>query len=491
MNKIYLYIALAMTTGLAACSSDDNASEGTGGGQNTNNVVNLLPTQATKVAFTSNSVPLSNDVIVGWEDATKTTIDRNAEETSIKSTITDALSDLSKYNTDFMYYAETSDLEFEMYPILLSGSTPWRFQNHYLGLFFYDAGGNIQKQEIFNMGDPWNSLSSTQYIWNAEKGANDVIVTSKGVKVTVKQGYKFGFYWFGNNINNTESYDFYTKVGLNTVLPVNGSSTTSQIHAITFEKDGKTYLATEEWTDFNYDGIAFMFNKEIPTVASSETAPVIEPVIPSTPGEDPVDPVVSSNGGSVEVNLALNAEKATGDWKESHLSIHVRDTTDITLFLPVEAQYYCPKDDMMIVQKHDEAYQYNETATSTSMTINGNVVKLTVNYADNGITISTNGINADVLEYLRTTYGDGLTFEIRNYYNDGLDRTQLQQLLNNSTISFTNAPATYVSANGLSGGVEDALACKVKPQDIANRTEPASGIASAEEGSVLYLYPLK
>ena len=103
MNKIYLYIALAMTTGLAACSSDDNASEGTGGGQNTNNVVNLLPTQATKVAFTSNSVPLSNDVIVGWEDATKTTIDRNAEETSIKSTITDALSDLSKYNTDFMY----------------------------------------------------------------------------------------------------------------------------------------------------------------------------------------------------------------------------------------------------------------------------------------------------------------------------------------------------------------------------------------------------
>src|SRR5574344_285932 len=88
MNKIYLYIALAMTTGLAACSSDDNASEGTGGGQNTNNVVNLLPTQATKVAFTSNSVPLSNDVIVGWEDATKTTIDRNAEETSIKSTIT-------------------------------------------------------------------------------------------------------------------------------------------------------------------------------------------------------------------------------------------------------------------------------------------------------------------------------------------------------------------------------------------------------------------
>ena len=51
------------------------------------------------------------------------------------------------------------------------------------------------------------------------------------------------------------------------------------------------------------------------------------------------------------------------------------------------------------------------------MSINGNIVRLTTTYSQTGITISTSGINADVLKYLRNTYNDGLTFEITSYFN--------------------------------------------------------------------------
>lgn len=287
---------------------------------------------------------------------------------------------------------------------------------------------------------------------------------------------------------------------------------TSTTHAGTFVRNGKTYLGLEDWTDFDYQDLVFTCDKEIATVDGDDIyptpdEPVVDPVDPTEPDEpvvdpvdptepdkpvvepvDPADPEVVGGNGSVEINLALNAEHEQGDWVESHLSIHVRDTTDVTVFLPVSAEYYCPADDMMIVQKHDEAYQYNETAESVSMDINGNVVTLNVTFAENGITISTQGINADVLKYLRSMYGDGLTFEVRNYYNESVtNRSVLQNILNNSVVTFDTAPKIFVNAFGKTEDVVDPLACTVKPADEYGYSGPAEK-DSEHESALLYVY---
>lgn len=82
------------------------------------------------------------------------------------------------------------------------------------------------------------------------------------------------------------------------------------------------------------------------------------------------------------------------------------------------------------------------------MSISGNIVRLTTTYSQTGITISTTGINADVLKYLRNTYNDGLTFEITSYFNTkrvdangntvAVTREELQAMLNHLVHQYTS-----------------------------------------------------
>ncbi|MBR1809321.1 MAG: hypothetical protein IJ776_08040 [Paludibacteraceae bacterium] len=167
--------------------------------------------------------------------------------------------------------------------------------------------------------------------------------------------------------------------------------------------------------------------------------------------------------GEVEVNLSLNAEKTEDDYVVTKLSIHVRDTTDIEVFLPVDMHYYCDKDDMNIVlSNRDGVLQYNTYVETVSMDIAGNTVTLNVRFEDGGIVVSTRGINSGVLNYCRDTYQDGITFEIWNYYHDIL-RTDLQEILNRSTITFTASPGRYVNAYGVVEGDVNPLDCQVLP----------------------------
>lgn len=158
-----------------------------------------------------------------------------------------------------------------------------------------------------------------------------------------------------------------------------------------------------------------------------------------TEEEPEEEPQILANFGEIEVNLALNDEKENGDYVSSHLSIHVRDTTDILVYLPVAQEFYCPADDMAIVAKHDMEYAYQHDAT---ITIAGEEVHLYIEYEEDGITIFTEGINAEVLKYCRQMYQDGLTLEVWNYYN-GIDREGLKQALNMSTIEFAPEVGKY------------------------------------------------
>lgn len=191
-------------------------------------------------------------------------------------------------------------------------------------------------------------------------------------------------------------------------------------------------------------------------------------VIKLTPADDTTYGNESQGGdvnttfdGEVEVNLSVNAEKSEGDYIATKLSIHVRDTTDVEVFIPATAEYYCQADDVNVVLSHKlNAAEYNNVTNTNSMNykIAGQTITFTVAYELGGIRVTTSGINAIVLKYLRETYGDGITFEVWNYYNNSVTingttsdvtRGMLKnQFLNNSTVKFTSNPGQYVNAFG-------------------------------------------
>ena len=486
MTKNFLYLATAIVAMLfVACSNDnDNISPPV------SNTVEYAPVMKTRAVIASNGYDLSDEAIITWEQISTTSLDRAAERKICEEVLPELQGNVDKITTDFLFYAKDGDMEFEFYPVYANSGTV-----HDLGIFYYDIDGNMHSHII------WEQMDKESFFTTENKPGGQQEETCHGIKITVKQGYKFGFYWNGS-LNGGKPTTYYTSADMNEpVICTDGYGYNilpykyNQIHAGTFVRNGKTYLGIEDWTDFDYQDLVFTCNKEIATVDADSIIPTPVPTPDPTPDPtpeptpDPVDTIVSNNGGSVEVNLALNDEKEYGDWIESHLSIHVRDTTDVTVYLPVEAEYYCEMDDMAIILKHDEDFIYKETTEVLSMQIGEYDVTLTIVYSANGVTISTSGINAEILKYCREKYNDGITFEVYNYYNSALDREQLQAKLNNSTISFTNATKVYVNAFGYVDGAADDWACVVKPTDMEDRTlPPAEGVMSEREKSILYIY---
>lgn len=192
---------------------------------------------------------------------------------------------------------------------------------------------------------------------------------------------------------------------------------------------------------------------------------------------DPTEIETTSVTGHVEVNLSINAEREKDDYIFTKLSIHVRDTTDVEVFLPVPAEYYCEADDMNIVLSHRlELERHSPSSSYMEFEVDGQKVTTTVFFEMNGIRIKTQGVNSEVLKYLRTNYGDGITFEIWNYYNTSATRNQLMQLLDMSTISFTNNPPQYINAFAKVGEAKNPLDCAVSPPSSYTITSINDGI---------------
>ena len=263
-----------------------------------------------------------------------------------------------------------------------------------------------------------------------------------------------------------------------------------RFYVIEFNGKKNLYLcfdyATNKWDngtlDFKGDGV---YNdwviKIIPgdgsEVAPDEPDPVIpDPVIPDPVDPDPeVDPYDFYTTDHVEINLSLNDKHEEGDWIHTKLSIHIRAVTDVEVFIPVASEYYCALDDMDIVISHQlDLVQYIPQPTTESFTIenanNGESyqVSATVAFEPNGIRITTHGMTAGLQEYLQETYGDGLTFEVWNYYNiESTDREQLKPFLDQSTVTFTSDPTLYVNAFGAieddENYIKNPLDCIVTP----------------------------
>ena len=215
-------------------------------------------------------------------------------------------------------------------------------------------------------------------------------------------------------------------------------------------------------------------------------------VTPNTP------PVVAGDDhtNEVEVNLAVDTkgETSNGKYNESHTSIHVRSAVDVDLFIPMPLEMICPADDMEIVKKHltgemahggefqgqyevdadgkavmqggllsKMTYEIKDATTNRAWTVsiyveyvgeNGNTAHEVCprEFNGEGIHIWTEGLegNTDLFDYLQETYGDGITFEIWNYYKEDADFAVLKGYLDQTTIDFIGnvLPDFFINAFG-------------------------------------------
>ncbi|MCH5242320.1 MAG: hypothetical protein J1F67_07830 [Muribaculaceae bacterium] len=166
----------------------------------------------------------------------------------------------------------------------------------------------------------------------------------------------------------------------------------------------------------------------------------------------------------VEVNLSILDEHDKYDITDlvTKLSIHVRYPRDVEVILPVPANIYCDQDDLYILKDHYDTngepnWAYDGEYHNVVYNINGQNVELHVEFVapDNDdiitkktgfIRVYTKGINEEVIAYLYKNFGDGINFEIFNYYNRGTKYTtgkypeikadELQGYLNHSMINF-------------------------------------------------------
>lgn len=492
MKKSNLIFCALLGMGLTACSSDDSIIDGGGSGAALESM-SYAPTRASEVAAYSNGhklakkqtpivtitnvAPLDNNEI---QNATKTFMDILPEEQD-NVNITPNKPGVTNWTTNYLYVSDGKP--FTVYPAYSMTAS-----NDVVGIFYYDENGDMFEEDIFDNQDakPWG------YYRN-----------QPGIKITVEKGYKFGFYLrtkygynrmdrFGDFVGNVVQ-TFYTNTKENAGVcsydahywlwddkPCHGNG----VHSASFAYNGRTFFGFEDWefynSNFDLNDVVFMVDPALPiqdNPTDDNKKPNVDPTpdptpdpIP-TPDPDPTPSIVAGNG-SVEVNFSIYERQYEAN--ETKLSIHVRDTTDVTVVIPTSADYYCAADDMLIVQKHDIAQMYN-TTSSVDMNINGNIVTLTTTYSKDNITITTKGINADVLKYLRKTYEDGITFEINSYFatkridGDGnevaITRDELQQILNRTTIAFEKTPAFYLNAFGVLGdtGSVNPLDCNVTP----------------------------
>lgn len=372
---------------------------------------------------------------------------------------------------DFLYYAEKSDITFEIFPLVTHTS----YNPNYLGVFYYDNSGQRHEVLVWEAMNPYD-LTRTDY------SVYPAVTYSKGVHVTIKKGYKFGFFWGGryypvdgNGWNDAET-KFYSISELNEDSYVfeNGNvnkSRTSRVHAITFDIEGKTYLGLEDWADFDFQDLVFGSDIHIPTVDDTDKLPDIDeeekPEIPDVvePGdegnednEDSIGETVKKGFDEVEINLAL--DNKNNEYLESHLSLHVRHATNVEVFIPVPAKYYCEADDMDIVLNKFDEVMHHGGPHKTEFLIGDNMVTLNVEFKIDGIRIYTTGINSDVIAYCREHFEDGITFEVWNYFNDPdkvgtlpISMEELKTYLDRSTVRFIDdIPATYVNAFGVENG---------------------------------------
>lgn len=493
MEKILINgaAALAITYALASCTAQSGyILEPDIGSGSPDNVIALAQPVQVKAYSSNESISILNlnpsvtkwqwdSSIAGWPETT----DRG-EQVS---------------NAEYQYVIEYlrnhpdegyTSVDLSTYFLQNVGSS-WNTYN----LEFKDQNGNIHHSQVDGGGSKMNYLLINGFHindFNASYGPRVYVENLPLANPTYQDSYgsinrvenKFRFYYIPNMNGNGYSlymcFDYATSKYDNGLLDFPGDGIYNDWVIKVVPGDGSD--VTPPAVDNGDEG-----------TVSPDPEPTPDPEPNPNPEPDPdsegdndsdvsTDPVHPAKPEHVETNLSIEKHN---DYLSTHLSIHVRANTDIEVFIPLKAEYYCKADDMEIVQKHEENFLVHGGPESLDYEIAGNGIKLSLGFELEGIRIATQGINQDVIEYLRGLTGDGITFEIWNYMNleTGLTDTQLlaviREALNGATIRFIdNMPPLYVNAfNKDASGEKWMWDCKVNidPAQYLLYNSPVTG----------------
>lgn len=445
----WIFATIISTVGLSSCSADEPFT-GNGTADNSISVVKAPEFKAYSGNHTLKPGARSSetdDVITStWFKGEFDKETYLAQRESVDKYLEEGLDNSDKLDMDFLYHAE-DDLTFELF--YLSGWTANR--PSYLGIFYYDENGELHKKRIWEGMNP----RDTETVISDENNVKRTVMQVEGIRITVKAGYKFGFFWEGRS-SIAQRCEWYSIAELNEPAQQKDGEGVYSTHAGTFEIDGVTFMGFEDWIDFDYQDWVFFVDPALKTVPSHDKLPDFATPPADDENDEPTD--VEKRLTEVEVNLALEDK----DDLSSHLSLHVRHATDVEIFIPVPTQYYCDTDDMAIVENKKGDLLVHGGPFRTEYSINGNIVALNVEFLPDGIRIWTEGINEDVIDYCQENYGDGITFEVWNYFNETISRDDLLSLLNRATVRFLDSePDSYINAFTDAGGHRNPDDCTV------------------------------
>lgn len=350
------------------------------------------------------------------------------------------------YYDDFLF--ESNGEPFDLVMLYANGG-----YRHLMGIYWYE-NGEYHEQQLWDERDDeaagtWNNFNGTD-----SKGAISRKSDNAGAyTIQFPKGTKYGFFC------HSLMYGEEIKEGIHTPLPYGPIVTYTYLFYTEKEKNwsydvavydkyaeqGKTVTqamttTVNDWTIVGFEDMSITYPS-----CDRDYNDCVFAMNPRqrVQGEEPVKPTADC----VEVNLSVNDEHVNGDYIATKLSIHVRSLTDVEVFIPVEKQYYCEADDMDISLSHREPNMvYNTDPQYVEMTVAGTKVTFTVRYEDEGIYVTTDGINQTVIDYCNENYGDGITFEVWNYFK-AITREELKPMLDQSTVSFLDRnTALYINA---------------------------------------------
>lgn len=138
--------------------------------------------------------------------------------------------------------------------------------------------------------------------------------------------------------------------------------------------------------------------------------------------DEPEESTPDNHQNEVEVNLSINDTHDSYDIEDlvSKLSIHVRYPHDVRITIPVPTKYVVEADDLDIVLSHKLETEIYGSKHEAIYNVGGNEIELIVEYEKDeemtNIIITTHGINEDVIAYCYENYGEGINFEVWNYF---------------------------------------------------------------------------
>lgn len=218
------------------------------------------------------------------------------------------------------------------------------------------------------------------------------------------------------------------------------------------------YIAKLQYDGWHVDGI--LTTKDVTELPENEKDEELEDTkVDPTPGNnDNNDDNGDDNGddddkiGEGEVEFDVHQQEHQ-NWNEIKTTVHLRDTVNVRIFLPVEGAYIAVADDFDIRVGDTWGYIFEEKPVeevSEKIKVEfkiGHVdyeTYIYVNHKANGIEILIEGSTcAEALKLAREIYDDGITFEIHSYIYSSVSPETVWGWLQNvecAQTSFTGWP---------------------------------------------------